>query len=189
MDRGYNVQICRYKVSLRKKLSEKFYRPVNLIVQGFINGMHAVEISNAWCVSEILVIKSSRVSPTRRASTRSSKYHRFPHEHFIPSRPLSLSQRSWWLNCHESPLHGDPQLGVANIIDLLMDFVTPIYVWSFVKHMDLMSPEEVSKQRWGAFYGVDLCEKSNRTGRSAGNLVEVWTLSRQVGSPWRHVLT
>jgi len=108
-------------VSLRKKSAEKIYWPVNLIVHSFINGMHAVKISNAWCISEILVIKSSWVSPTRGASMRSSKYHRFPHGHFIPSRPLPLSQRSWWLNRHESPLQGEPQWGVANIIDFLMD--------------------------------------------------------------------
>jgi len=121
MNRGSNVHIYKYKVSLRRKSAENVYRQVNLNLKGSINGMHMVENSNACCVSEILVIKSSWVSPTRRASMRSSKYHRFPHGHFIPSCPLPLSQRSWWLNRHESPPEGEPQWGVANIIDFLID--------------------------------------------------------------------
>ena len=54
--------------------------------------------------------------------------------------------------------------------------------------------ETVSKQRRGAFYGVDLCKKSDRPGQSAngpfdprppwaaGNLVAGRALSKQVGS-------
>ena len=130
---------------------------------------------------------------------RSSKYHRFPHGNFIPSHPLMLrssSKRSKLekffcaclrdiceISCHESPQEGEPQLGVANIIDFLMDVVTPRYVLSFTNHMDLKALAEVSKQRRGAFYGFDLCEKPNRPGQSKISLGSACRILCSVRSP------